>query len=156
MELYLTNTYPAYNDFSINVNQAYKELNDVLRPIYNDLKDHSEEHKIELIDQNLVDSIINSMVKKLTTHFNILLNSNKFGYRKDIVEAYNNLNRDFDTDNQFLENNYDLYVSNKLPMNDEEYYKKILKHYQNFNLTWYIENVGLSTITKEFMVLILK
>lgn len=141
---------------SINANQAYKELNDVLRPIYDDLKDHSEKHKIELVDQNLINSIITAMVKKLTIHFDVILNSNNFGYRKDIIEAYNNLNRDFDTDNQFLENNYDLYVSNKLPMNDEEYYKEILKYYQNFNLNWYIENVGLNTITKEFMVLILK
>lgn len=141
---------------SINANQAYKELDDVLRPIYDDLKDHSEEHKIELVDQNLVNSIITAMVKKLTIHFNVILNSNKFGYRKDIIEAYNNLNRDFDIDNQFLENNYDLYVSNKLPMNDEEYYKEILKYYQNFNLNWYIKNIGLNTITKEFMVLILK
>lgn len=141
---------------SINANQAYKELNDVLRPIYDDLKDHSEEHKIELVEQNLVNYIITAMVKKLTIHFNVILNSNKFGCRKDIIEAYNNLNRDFDTDSQFLENNYDLYILNKLPMDDEEYYKKILKHYQNFNLNWYIENVGLSTITKEFMVLILK
>lgn len=141
---------------SINANQAYKELNDVLRPIYDDLKDHSEEHKIELVEQNLVNSIITAMVKKLTIHFNVILNSNKFGYRKDIIEAYNNSNRDFDTDNQFLENNYDLYVLNKLPIDDEEYYKKILKYYQNFNLNWYIKNVGLSTITKEFMILILK
>lgn len=141
---------------SINAHQAYKELNDVLRPIYDDLQDHSKEHKIELIDQDLVNSTIAAMVKKLIIHFNVILNSNKFGYRKDIIEAYNNSSRDFDIDSQFLKNNYNLYISNKLPINDEEYYKDILKHYQSFNLNWYIENVGLGTITKEFMVLILK
>lgn len=142
----------------IDFGKAYGELYAVLNPIYDDLYNHKNEYKIKLISKLKVNNIIIDLTFNLINNYRNIIFSDKYllGLYNDIKIAYNEKYLDFDNDLNYLINNYQNYISSKLCGSILSEYIDLLYNFQEFSLNWYLNHIGVSHITKQFMTLILK
>lgn len=142
----------------IDFGKAYSELYAILNSIYDDLYNHKDEYKIELIPKCRINNIIANLTNSLINNYKDIIFSDKYllGLYNDIKYSYNQKYSNFDNNLDYLMNNYINYASDNLCGDEYVKYKELLCEFQAFSLDWYLNHIGVSHITKQFMILILK
>lgn len=142
----------------IDFGKAYGELYAILNSIYDDLYNHKDEYKIELIPKRRINNIVANLTTSLINNYRDVVFSDNYllGLYNDVKYSYNQKYSDFDNNLDYLMNNYINYASGNLCGNEYVKYRELLYEFQAFSLDWYLNHIGVSHITKQFMTLILK